>query len=227
MTEEQPEGQAFHALAVVMRDYLSYGESGMEDLKDAVQVRRPKPVVNAFCKELRHVLDGEAPVPTDVINAEFRRRAGEHASDGEEPDDVLVYDAQQAYEALADLWEYLELDGDGEPTTGPVGALRTAARRQRSQMFWVEGDPVAALKAWMSWPSLALFVGGAVVSIVCWTFHDSVTLGFLRGLLLVLTLAGFVAAAVGGGTLWLRRVRYVNPDAFLPSDQIKDKRRRR
>ncbi len=91
-----------------MRDYLSYGESGMEDLRAAINSRRRKPVISAFCSELQQILMNEAPVPTEVINREFRRRAKEEAAAGDgSAEEPLTYDDQEAYEALADLWDYL------------------------------------------------------------------------------------------------------------------------
>jgi hypothetical protein len=119
------------------------------------------------------------------------------------------------YEALADLWEFLDLTSGGAPA-GRAASLRSATRDRRSQLLWVDGDPVKALRAWMSLPSLVLFLAGAVVSTASWAGYHHVSVGFLRIILQLLTIAGFAAAAVGGGTLWLRRVRYVNPDAFLP-----------
>jgi hypothetical protein len=78
----------------------------------------------------------------------------------------------------------------------------------------------------MSWRSLALCAGGVVVCTLGWAARDWTDVSFLRGLLLLLTLAGFVAAGVGGGALWLRRVRYVNPDAFLPTEERPKETRR-
>ncbi|GGN67269.1 hypothetical protein GCM10011579_039630 [Streptomyces albiflavescens] len=226
MTEQPPPAPSAHALAVVMRDYLSYGESGMADLKEAVHSRKRKPVLNAFCQELRKILAGETPVPVDVINKEFQRRAEEDAALGDgDGGDAVHYDDQQAYEALADLWEYLDLTPDGEPE-GADTSLKAAARKGRSQLLWVDGDPVHALKTWMSWRSLALFVGGSVVCTVAWAAYRHVDVGFLRGLLLLLTIAGFATAGIGGGALWLRRVRYVNPDAFLPAEEKPKEERR-
>lgn len=209
-----------------MRDYLSYGESGMGDLKEAVHAVRRKPVISAFCLQLRQILAGEAPVPTDVINKEFQRRADEETALGDgTPVEPTHYDDQQAYEALADLWEYLDLTPDGEPE-GAVTVAKTAARNGRSQLLWVDGDPVEALKTWMSWRSLALFGVGTVLCTVCWAAYERVDATFLRSILLLLTLAGFIMASIGGGALWLRRVRYVNPDAFLPTERKpKDERR--
>ncbi|WP_264924955.1 hypothetical protein [Streptomyces sp. A012304] len=226
MTEQPPPAPSAHALAVVMRDYLSYGESGMADLKEAVHAVRRKPVIGAFCQHLRQILAGEAPVPTDVINKEFQRRAEEETALGDgtvvEP---VHYDDQQAYEALADLWEYLDLTPDGEPE-GAVTAVKSAVTTRRSQLLWVDGDPVEALKTWMSWRSLALFGAGTVLCIASWAGYERVDATPLRSFLLLLTLAGFVMASIGGGALWLRRVRYVNPDAFLPSERKpKDERR--
>ncbi|MFD7712213.1 hypothetical protein ACFV6E_38850 [Streptomyces sp. NPDC059785] len=226
MTEQPPPTPSAHALAVVMRDYLSYGESGMADLKEAVHAVRRKPVINAFCRHLRQILAGEAPVPTEVINKEFQRRADEETADG---DGTLAeptrYDDQQAYEALADLWEYLDLTPEGEPE-GAVTAAKSAVTSRRSQLLWVDGDPVQALRTWMSWRSLALFLAGVVVCTVGWQAYQHVDATFLRSLLLLLTLAGFVAASIGGGALWLRRVRYVNPDAFLPKEPKPEEERR-
>ncbi|WP_055494480.1 hypothetical protein [Streptomyces sp. TP-A0356] len=227
MTEQPPlPTSSAHALAVVMRDYLSYGESGMADLKEAVHSRSRKPVIGAFCQELRQILAGEAPVPTGVINREFQRRADEDAALGEgDGGDAVHYDDQQAYEALADLWEYLDLTAEGEPHDTRA-ALKSAARKGRSQLLWIDGDPVHALRTWMSWRSLALFVVGVVLCTVSWAVRERIDVTFLRGLLLLLSLAGFVMAGIGGGALWLRRVRYVNPDAFLPTeDRPKDTRR--
>ncbi|GAA4684473.1 hypothetical protein GCM10023347_44480 [Streptomyces chumphonensis] len=227
---EQPDPApepTYHALTVVLRDYLSYGESGMEDLRRDVHARVRKPVIASFCRELGRVLGGEAPVPTEAVNAEFRRRAEEHmAAGGEKVDpDALTYDDQQTYEALADLWEYLELTSDGEPDNA-LGHLRGSVRAGRSQVLWVPGDPVEALRTWMSWRSLALFLAGTVVCVASWAGYRHLDVAFLRPLLLLLTLAGFAGATVGGGALWLRRVRYVNPDAFLPAEnQRKDSRR--
>ncbi len=201
-----------------MREYLSYGESGMEDLKEAVHERRRKPVIQAFCQELRRVLGSEAPVPTELINHEFRRRAQQDGSE------LTQYDDQEAYEALADLWDFLEIDNEGKPLP-PKGSLREAAIQRRSQMLWVEGDPLVALKTWISWPSLALFASGVVVCIGSYTAYEAVSVGFVRILLLTLAIIGFVASAVGGGTLWLRRVRYVNPHAFLPREKPDEGRR--
>ena len=225
MTEQPPPAPSTHALAVVMRDYLSYGETGMEDLKEAVHAVRRKPVVNAFCQHLRQVLLGEAPVPTDVINKEFQRRADEEAELEGGTAEPVHYDDQQAYEALADLWEFLDLTPDAEPN-GVATAAKSAVKQRRSQLLWVEGDPVEALKTWMSWRSLALFGAGVVLSTVSWAVYQHVSVGFLRGLLLLLALIGFLMASAGGGALWLRRVRYVNPDAFLPAERKpKDERR--
>ncbi|MDA5282530.1 hypothetical protein [Streptomyces sp. Isolate_45] len=207
-----------------MRDYLTYGESGMEDLRTAVNARRRKPVISAFCNELQRILRDEAPVPTDVINREFRRRAKEEAEGGEQ-EDPLVYDDQQAYEALADLWEYLGLNADGEPE-GVIGEVKSTTRNARSQLLWIDGDPVEALRTWMSWRALALFIGGAVLSTASWAGYQRIDIGFIRGLLLLLTIAGFVGASIGGGALWLRRVRYVNPDAFLPKEPKPKEERR-
>ncbi|GHE07326.1 hypothetical protein [Streptomyces alanosinicus] len=226
MTEQPPPAPSTHALAVVMRDYLSYGEAGMEDLKEAVHAVRRKPVINAFCQHVRQILLGEAPVPTEVINKEFQRRADEETALGEgTPVEAVYYDDQQAYEALADLWEFLDLDPDGE-SAGAVASVKSAVKQRRSQLLWIEGDPVEALRAWMSWPSLALFGAGVVLSTASWTVSQHVDAGFLHGLLLLLALVGFLMAMVGGGALWLRRVRYVNPDAFLPTPRKpKDERR--
>ncbi|WP_189135073.1 hypothetical protein [Wenjunlia tyrosinilytica] len=221
MSEQPAASPAFHALAVVMRDYLSYGEDGIEDLKTQVQARRRKPVINAFCEELHRILSYEAPIPTDLINGEFVRRVEEeYSAKGEDPAevDVVQYTDQQAYEALADLWEYLELTAEGG-STSKVTALRSAVKDKRSQLLWVEGDPVQALRSWVSWRPLALCVAGVALCIGSWTAHTHVGNGTLRGLLLLLTLIGFVAASIGGGTLWLRRVRYINPDAFLPVEK--------
>ncbi|MFI1648651.1 hypothetical protein ACH4XT_17160 [Streptomyces avidinii] len=221
-----PQKASAHALAVVMRDYLSYGESGMEDLKTAVNARRRKPVISAFCSELQQILTNEAPVPTQVINREFRRRAKEEAAAGEDaPDEPLAYDDQEAYEALADLWDYLGLNPDGEPE-GVDTTLKSAVRQGRSQLLWVDGDPVEALKTWMSWRSLALFLGGAALCTASWAVYERIDIDFIRGLLLLLTIIGFIGASIGGGALWLRRVRYVNPDAFLPKNpEPKEERR--
>lgn len=218
MTEQPPPATpAPHALAVVMRDYLSYGESGMADLKEAVHARGRKPVIGAFCRELHQILTGEAPVPTEVVNREFRRRAEEDAALGEaEAGDPVHYDDQQAYEALADLWEYLDLTPEGDPRTART-ALKSRVEKRRSQLLWIDGDPVEALRTWMSWRSLALFGAGVVLCTASWAIREQTGVGFLRGLLLLLTLVGFVMASVGGGALWLRRVRYVDPDAFLPT----------
>ncbi|MCX4763819.1 hypothetical protein OG562_23190 [Streptomyces sp. NBC_01275] len=221
-----PAAPSTHALAVVMRDYLSYGESGMADLKEAVHSVRRKPVINAFCQHLRRILEGEVPVPTEVINKEFERRAKEDGplEDGT-PAEPVHYDDQQAYEALADLWEYLDLTPEGEPE-GAATAVKSAVRSGRSQLLWVDGDPLHALKTWMSWRSLALFLVGVVLCTVSWAVYERIDAAFLRSLMLLLTLAGFVMASIGGGALWLRRVRYVNPDAFLPSERkAKDGRR--
>ncbi len=68
----------------------------------------------------------------------------------------------------------------------------------------------------MSWRSLALFLGGAALSTASWALYARVDISFVRGLLLLLTIVGFVGASIGGGALWLRRVRYVNPDASCP-----------
>jgi hypothetical protein len=51
----------------------------------------------------------------------------------------------------------------------------------------------------MSWRSPALCAGGVVVCTLSWAARDWNDVDFLRGLLLLLTLAGFVAAGVGGG----------------------------
>ncbi|MFH8802168.1 hypothetical protein ACH4F6_21600 [Streptomyces sp. NPDC017936] len=226
MTEQPPPAPPAHALAVVMRDYLSYGESGMADLKEAVHSVRQKPVIGAFCRHLRQILAGTAPVPTDVINKEFQRRADEETALGDgTPVEPVHYDDQQAYEALADLWEYLDLTPEGEPE-GAVTSAKTAVRNRRSQLLWVDGDPVEALKTWMSWRSLALFGAGTVLCTGGWAAYQRIDATLLRSLLLLLTLAGFVMASVGGGALWLRRVRYVNPDAFLPSERKTKEERR-
>ncbi|MFE9098009.1 hypothetical protein [Streptomyces sp. NPDC007264] len=227
MTEQPPPPTpSAHALAVVMRDYLSYGESGMADLKEAVHSRSRKPVIGAFCQELRQILAGEVAVPTGVINREFRRRAEEDAALGQgDGDDPMHYDDQQAYEALADLWEYLDLTPEGEPHDAH-SVLKATVKKSRSQLLWIDGDPVQALRTWMSWRSLALFVAGVVVCTVSWAVRERVDVTFLRSLLLLLTIAGFAMAGIGGGALWLRRVRYVNPDAFLPTeDKPKETRR--
>ncbi|MGW0704891.1 hypothetical protein ACWD4G_02760 [Streptomyces sp. NPDC002643] len=226
MTEQPLPAPSAHALAVVMRDYLSYGESGMADLKEAVHAVRRKPVISAFCQHLRRVLEGEVPVPTDVINKEFERRAKEDgpAEDGT-PVEPVRYDEQQAYEALADLWEYLDLNPDGEPE-GAVTEAKAAVRSGRSQILWVDGDPIQALKTWMSWRQLALFLVGVVLCTVSWAVYGRLEVAAVRGLMLLLTIVGFVMASIGGGALWLRRVRYVNPDAFLPK-QPKPKEGRR
>lgn len=209
-----------------MRDYLSYGESGMEDLKEAVHAVRRKPVVDAFCQQVRQILLGAAPVPTEVINKEFQRRADEEAALEEgTPVEAVHYDDQQAYEALADLWEFLDLAPNGEPE-GTVTAVKSAVNQRRSQLLWVDGDPVEALRTWMSWPSLALFGVGIALSGASWAVAQRLDGGFLHGLFLLLALIGFLMASVGGGALWLRRVRYVNPDAFLPSER-KPKNERR
>ncbi|MFG2330122.1 hypothetical protein ACGFMM_10895 [Streptomyces sp. NPDC048604] len=226
MTDQPLPAVSTHALAVVMRDYLSYGESGMADLKEAVHAVRRKPVLNAFCQHVRRILEGEVPVPTDVINKEFERRAKEDGpgEDGK-PQEPVHYDDQQAYEALADLWEYLDLNPDGEPE-GAATELKSAMRSGRSQMLWIEGDPLQALKTWMSWRQLALFVVGTVLCTVSWAIYRNVDASVVRSITLLLTIAGFVMASIGGGALWLRRVRYVNPDAFLPKEpQPKDDRR--
>ncbi|OIV39150.1 hypothetical protein BIV57_02130 [Mangrovactinospora gilvigrisea] len=230
MSEQPSPEPAFHALTVVLRDYLSYGQNGMEDLKETVHARRRPPVIEAFCNEIQQILSGQAAVPTALINQEFQRRAREEVSqDGEgskapDEDDVIQYTDQQAYEAIADLWEYLDLSAEGKVEH------RTAAMRQaavaKAKTNWIEGDPVATFKSWASWKHIGLAVAGVLICMISWTIYTHIGNGFLRALLLPITIVSFCCGAYGAVMLWLSRLRYVNPQALLPRSSRPKKGRR-
>jgi hypothetical protein len=218
-----PEQTRFHAFGVVLKQYLSNGEPGVNDLRRDIARTRRSPVLTQFCVELHEILQGKLPVPTEEINQEFQRRAAAAVELGELDEDAAVaqFSAAEAYEMCADLWDRLELEvvdaDDGGPAVSSAGTNRVL----RSPL--VPGDPVQALQTWMSLPMVLVFLGGTLLCILAYWAYQRASSGFVGNLLLLLTVSGFLAAAGSAALLWLRRTRYVDPDAFLP--KRKDRKR--
>jgi len=192
----------------VAQRYLAFGADGISRLKGELRRRQRTPLLDRFCAELYLVLSAELPPPTHEINQALAAA-----------DIDVSYNDTQVIAELNALWEELELEvpADAEARVRVTGA-------NRKQHLWVDGDPVSALRTWVSPRYLVFFLAGTSVALGCWEL-TSRTAGVLHGLMWVLTLVGFAFGAIGGGALMLRRARYQNPDAYLPEPRKKDPRR--
>ncbi|GHE07318.1 hypothetical protein [Streptomyces alanosinicus] len=123
------------------------------------------------------------------------------------------------------ILKYLELTPAGQPE-GLAARHKSALRNRCSQMFRVDGGRFQALKTWMSWHQLTLFLAETVLYAVSWAVYRHVDATLVREVMLLLTTVGFVMASIDGGALWPRRVRYVNPDGFPSRASMPEEGRR-
>jgi hypothetical protein len=210
----------FNAFNVVLKQYLSQGEPGVAELKRDIAKARRSPVLRQFCVELHDILQEKLPVPTDEINYEFQRRAAVALDEGLLDEDALVvqFTDTEAYEMCADLWDRLGLEVTDDDD---VVRASSAGRNMRSPL--VPGDPVEALQTWISLPLVIAFLGGILLCVLSYWGYKHISTGFLSSILLFLTTMGFIATTGSAGLLWLRRTRYVDPDAFLPKKKDRKK----
>jgi hypothetical protein len=218
------EQTAFNAFNIVLKRYLANGEPGIAELKRDLASANRSPVLTRFCAELYEILQEKLPVPTDQINVEFQRRAVEAIEAGELAEDTAAAQFTDAdgYEMCADLWSRLELEVVDDESG--IRFQRPSNRRLRSPL--APGDPGEAFKTWISLPLVIGFLGGLLVCVLCYWLYGLSGPGFLGTCLLLMTLAGFLTTTGSAVLLWLRRIRYVDPDAFLSKPKERRSRER-
>lgn len=198
---EQKAGQAdeaFIGLPFVTSTYLAFGQPGIERLSQDLRRKGHSPLLDAFTTELYEVLSGARPVPTDLINEALR-----------EAEVDVAYTRRGLLAELNTLWEQLDLQTVDDATADQD---ETDSNGHRSTLLWVRGDPVQALRTWMSWKLLAMLALGVVMTATSWTEYHS-THGIIKFLTAATTLIGFLVGGSAGALLMLRRNGYQNPDA--------------
>ncbi|NKS56357.1 hypothetical protein GS504_01845 [Rhodococcus hoagii] len=227
---EQRQSTTYPALSYVMREYLSYGEAGVEDLRNQVNRRNRSPQIEAFCVELHQILIAALPTPTEVINEsmEERETAYNSARPVDEPAVQLPrYDEQGAYEACAELWDALGLEVDaGESDIVASAAPATAAARRRPTSIVFSADAGEALATWWSWRLFAGFSLGVVLGFGSWKVANLIPVAWLAIPFWGLAIIGIFGGMISGFALWQRRVRFANPDAYLPRDRAPEPTRK-
>lgn len=216
------------ALVAIMRDYISYGEPGMRELKKALRLRNPPPLVTIFARDLYSIITRETPVPTKTVNTELRNRWEQSVEEGTveaaDPEGDTTapapYNNQACYEALVDLWDYLELEATSDVTGGPPEP------KSRSLKGVWDRDPKETFKGWWHKSAGITFVGGIVITIVTYLLaYNWWQGGIIHKLMLVFCLMGAIAAGAAATFLWVRRARFINPDAFAGKEPRSRRRR--
>ncbi len=215
------------ALVAIMRDYISYGHPGMLDLKKALRLRNPPPLVTIFARDLYAIIMRDVPVPTATVNSELAAGWEKLVSEGKIEAEVdgestasVPYDTQGCYEALVDLWEYLQLEASTDADTG------ASTPRARSLKGAWNRNPAETFKAWWHKGAATAFIAGSLFSTATYLLaYHWWQGGLIHKFMLVFSLIGFLVGAGGATFLWLRRARWINPDAFAGKESQPRRRR--